>query len=289
MIASVGSSIVGSGTVSTRTSWVPCQVTAFMRASRSTSGPPARGGRRGLPGARPGEPGPRGRRAGGRGAVLSVLRRPAFRNVWLAQATSVIGDRLVVVALALFVTDLTGRATDVGLVLGAQTLPLVAFLLIGGVWADRLPRARADDRHRPRAGRPARAAGRPDLHRPGGDLAPRGDRGAVRHGRGVLPPRLHRAAAAHRAGRGDPAGAGADEHHQHVAELAGPALATVLVLGRGRRLGLRARRRRRSWSARSSSPACAWTSRPRAGGAADPAGRARRGLRATSARARGCG
>ena len=74
--------------------------------------------------------------------MLSVLRRPAFRNVWLAQATSVIGDRLVVVALALFVTDLTGRATDVGLVLGAQTLPLVAFLLIGGVWADRLPRAR---------------------------------------------------------------------------------------------------------------------------------------------------
>ena len=74
--------------------------------------------------------------------MLSVLRRPAFRNVWLAQATSVVGDRLVVVALALFVTDLTGRATDVGLVLGAQTLPLVAFLLIGGVWADRLPRAR---------------------------------------------------------------------------------------------------------------------------------------------------
>ena len=74
--------------------------------------------------------------------MLSVLRRPAFRNVWLAQATSVVGDRLVVVALALFVTDLTGSATDVGLVLGAQTLPLVAFLLIGGVWADRLPRAR---------------------------------------------------------------------------------------------------------------------------------------------------
>ena len=63
-----------------------------------------------------------------------------------------VGDRLVVVALALFVTDLTGSATDVGLVLGAQTLPLVAFLLIGGVWADRLPRAPPHDRHRPRAG-----------------------------------------------------------------------------------------------------------------------------------------
>jgi MFS family permease len=54
----------------------------------------------------------------------------------------VVGDRLVIVALALFVTDLTGSATDVGLVLAAQTLPFVVFLLIGGVWADRLPRAR---------------------------------------------------------------------------------------------------------------------------------------------------
>ena len=74
-------------------------------------------------------------------AHLGVLRRPAFRNLWLSQAASVLGDRLVVVALALFVTDLTGSATDVGLVLGAGTIPLVAFLLIGGVWADRLPRA----------------------------------------------------------------------------------------------------------------------------------------------------
>jgi MFS family permease len=71
-----------------------------------------------------------------------VLARPAFRNLWLAQTTSVVGDRLVIVALALFVTDLTGDATDVGVVLAAQTIPLVAFLLIGGVWADRLPRAR---------------------------------------------------------------------------------------------------------------------------------------------------
>jgi hypothetical protein len=53
----------------------------------------------------------------------------------------VLGDRLVVVVLALYVTDLTGDSSDVGLVLAAQTAPLVVFLLIGGVWADRLPRA----------------------------------------------------------------------------------------------------------------------------------------------------
>jgi MFS family permease len=73
---------------------------------------------------------------------LRVLRHPTFRNLWLASSTSVMGDSIVVVALALFVTDLTGSATDVGIVLAAQMLPLVAFLLIGGVWADRLPRAR---------------------------------------------------------------------------------------------------------------------------------------------------
>jgi len=31
---------------------------------------------------------------------------------------------------------------DVGIVLAAHALPLVGFLLIGGVWADRLPRHR---------------------------------------------------------------------------------------------------------------------------------------------------
>ncbi len=71
-----------------------------------------------------------------------VLARPDFRNLWLAQTTSVLGDRLVLVAIALFVTELTGSASDVGIVLAAGTLPFVAFLLIGGVWADRVPRAR---------------------------------------------------------------------------------------------------------------------------------------------------
>jgi MFS family permease len=75
-------------------------------------------------------------------STFRVLDRPAFRYLWLAQTASVIGDRLIIVALALFVTDLTGSASDVGLVLGTQTLPFVVFLLIGGVWADRLPRAR---------------------------------------------------------------------------------------------------------------------------------------------------
>jgi len=75
-------------------------------------------------------------------SYLRVLRHPDFRYLFLGQAASVIGDRAVVVAIALFVTQSTGSATDLGLVLGGQTLPLVALLLFGGVWADRLPRHR---------------------------------------------------------------------------------------------------------------------------------------------------
>jgi MFS family permease len=73
-------------------------------------------------------------------SYLRVLRHPDFRYLFLGQSASVIGDRVVVVAIALFVTQRTGSATDLGLVLGSQELPLVALLLLGGVWADRLPR-----------------------------------------------------------------------------------------------------------------------------------------------------
>ena len=47
---------------------------------------------------------------------------------------------MVGVALAFAVLDLTGSVTDLGLVFAAKTIPLVVFLLVGGVLADRLPR-----------------------------------------------------------------------------------------------------------------------------------------------------
>jgi predicted MFS family arabinose efflux permease len=74
--------------------------------------------------------------------VVQALRHVDFRRLWLGQTASVIGDRLVIVALGLFVVQETGSATDLGLVLGAHAAPLVLLLLIGGVWADRLPRTR---------------------------------------------------------------------------------------------------------------------------------------------------
>jgi hypothetical protein len=72
---------------------------------------------------------------------MRVLRQRDFFNLFAGQAASTIGDRIVFVALALYVTDI-GSPTDVGIVLAAATIPLVCFLLIGGVWADRLPRNR---------------------------------------------------------------------------------------------------------------------------------------------------
>jgi MFS family permease len=73
--------------------------------------------------------------------LFGALRERRFRLLWLGQATSTLGDGLVPVALAFAVIQtLNGSPTDLGIVLAAQTLPLVVFVLAGGVWADRLPR-----------------------------------------------------------------------------------------------------------------------------------------------------
>ena len=64
----------------------------------------------------------------------------SFRLFFFGQGISAVGDRIVSVALAFAVLDLTGSVRDLGLVLAAQTVPLVLFLLMGGVWSDRLSR-----------------------------------------------------------------------------------------------------------------------------------------------------
>jgi MFS family permease len=72
---------------------------------------------------------------------MTVLRHRDFRNLFLGQSLSTFGDRIVFVALALFVTEI-GSPTDVGLVLAAHAVPLVGFILLGGVVADRIARTR---------------------------------------------------------------------------------------------------------------------------------------------------
>lgn len=65
-----------------------------------------------------------------------------FRWLFLSQTISTTGDRIVLVALALLVTERTGSTADLGIVMGALTASHLAFVLFGGVWADRLPRHR---------------------------------------------------------------------------------------------------------------------------------------------------
>ncbi len=69
----------------------------------------------------------------------AVLKGP-FRLLFASRAISSLGDRLVLVALSFAVLGLTHSVGDLGLVLGARTAALIVFVLIGGVWADRLPR-----------------------------------------------------------------------------------------------------------------------------------------------------
>lgn len=71
---------------------------------------------------------------------LDVLRRRDFRLVFGASLVSVLGDGVLTVALTFAVLDLTGSATDLGIVLACETVALVAALLIGGVVADRAGR-----------------------------------------------------------------------------------------------------------------------------------------------------
>jgi MFS family permease len=75
-------------------------------------------------------------------SYLGVLRHKDFRYLFLGQSASAVGDQVAILALVLYITQRTGSPTDLGLVLAAGTVPLMALILFGGVWADRLPRHR---------------------------------------------------------------------------------------------------------------------------------------------------
>lgn len=71
---------------------------------------------------------------------FEALRVRDLRFVFGATLASNLGDGIVTVALAFAVIDLTGSATDLGIVLAARTAAQVSVMLIGGVVADRLSR-----------------------------------------------------------------------------------------------------------------------------------------------------
>jgi MFS family permease len=73
--------------------------------------------------------------------MFDVLRERDFRLLFTGQTISLIGSSITTIALAFAVLEIShDSSTAVGIVMAAGLVPLVAFLLIGGVWADRLPR-----------------------------------------------------------------------------------------------------------------------------------------------------
>lgn len=70
------------------------------------------------------------------------LREREFRLLFAGRTTSLVGSAIAPVALAFAVLDLTGSKTDLGLILACREIPLLLFLLVGGIIADRLPRNR---------------------------------------------------------------------------------------------------------------------------------------------------
>lgn len=74
--------------------------------------------------------------------LFSSLRYPSFASLWTGQTISRLGDNLYRVGLAWWVLEKTGSAAAMGTVLIFTSVPMLLFLLIGGVAVDRFPRAR---------------------------------------------------------------------------------------------------------------------------------------------------
>lgn len=70
---------------------------------------------------------------------LDVLHERSFARYLAAVTVSTLGSGMAMVALAFAVLEF-GGATDLGIVLLAREIPIVVLLLLGGVYADRIPR-----------------------------------------------------------------------------------------------------------------------------------------------------
>lgn len=77
----------------------------------------------------------------GADTALSPLRHKSFRLLASARTIDYLGNGMAPIALSFAVLDRTGSVTDLGLVVGARSVANVLLLLIGGVLADRFPRA----------------------------------------------------------------------------------------------------------------------------------------------------
>ncbi len=73
--------------------------------------------------------------------ALMPLRDARFAWYYTGRSISVLGSTIAPIALTFAVLDLTDSASALGLVLAARSVPMVVFLLVGGVVADRFSRS----------------------------------------------------------------------------------------------------------------------------------------------------
>jgi MFS family permease len=71
---------------------------------------------------------------------FAPLREQNFAWYYASRFTNTLGSMMAGIALTFAVLDLTDSASALGQVLAARTIPMVLFLLFGGVIADRFPR-----------------------------------------------------------------------------------------------------------------------------------------------------
>ncbi len=76
------------------------------------------------------------------GRVFAPLRERDFRLLWSGMTVSLVGDGMLLVALAWTVYELSNRPAAMAAVGIAMAVPHVAFLLLGGVASDRFDRRR---------------------------------------------------------------------------------------------------------------------------------------------------
>jgi MFS family permease len=73
---------------------------------------------------------------------FAPLAERKYRRVFVAQTVSYVGSAATPVALSFAVLDLTRSTTALGVVNAANTVPIIVFVLVGGVIGDRVRRGR---------------------------------------------------------------------------------------------------------------------------------------------------
>jgi MFS family permease len=72
--------------------------------------------------------------------AVRPLASRSYRLMWVGSTTSSLGDAVVQIALVFAILHIGGTASDIGVIAAIQTVARVAFMLAGGVWADRMRR-----------------------------------------------------------------------------------------------------------------------------------------------------